>query len=63
VLSLNTTAADVAAADTAAGAFGLARGSKDAALVVTLPPGQYTAIVSGTDNATGAAIVEVYELP
>jgi peroxiredoxin len=47
----------------AAGAFALTPGSRDAALVVTLPPGSYTAQVSGTGNATGVAIVEVYELP
>jgi len=63
VLPMTTTAADVAAADNGSGAFALAPGSKDAALVVTLPPGQYSAIVSGANNTTGAAIVEVYELP
>lgn len=36
-------------------------GSKDAALVLTLNPGDYTAIVSGKDNGTGVALVEVYE--
>ena len=48
------------------GAFGLSPGSKDAALVVTLPPGSYTAQVSGVGTGTaaqGVAIVEVYELP
>ncbi len=45
------------------GAFALTPGSKDAALVVTLPPGSYTAQVSGVGNTTGVAIVEVYELP
>jgi peroxiredoxin len=45
------------------GAFALTPGSRDAAVVVTLPPGSYTAQVSGVANATGVAIVEVYELP
>ena len=45
------------------GAFALTPGSRDAALVVTLPPGSYTAQVSGVGNTTGVAIVEVYELP
>ncbi len=63
VLQFSTTAADVNAADTAAGAFALQPGSKDAALVVTLSPGAYTAILSGAAGATGAALVEVYELP
>ncbi len=37
--------------------------SKDAALVLELPPGAYTATVSGKQNTTGVALVEVYELP
>lgn len=32
-------------------------------LVLTLPPGRYTAQVSGADCGTGQAIVEIYELP
>jgi hypothetical protein len=57
------TAAQITAADTAAGAFPLAAGSTDSAVIVTLNPGQYTAIVSGANGGTGNAIVEVYELP
>ncbi len=34
----------------------------EAALVRTLPPGLYTAIVHGKNNATGVALVEVYNL-
>ncbi len=48
------------------GAFALTPGSKDAALVLTLPPGSYTAQVSGVGTGTaaqGIAIVEVYDLP
>ena len=45
------------------GAFALAPQSRDAALVVTLPPGQYTAQISGADGGTGVALVEVYEVP
>jgi hypothetical protein len=41
----------------------LRTGSKDAALVLTLPPGAYTATVSGVGTSTGIAIVEVYDLP
>jgi uncharacterized delta-60 repeat protein len=48
---------------TATGAFGLPRGSKDAALILTLPPGAYTALVSGAGNSTGIALVEVYDYP
>lgn len=44
-------------------AFGLRAGSKDAALVVELPPGEYTAHVQSADGAPGVALVEVYALP
>jgi hypothetical protein len=37
-------------------------GSHDSALVITLPPGNYTAAAAGTNNDTGVAIVEVYEV-
>src|SRR6185436_10732198 len=36
--------------------------SRDAAVVATLPPGAYTAQVSGVGGTTGTAIVEVYEV-
>jgi hypothetical protein len=45
------------------GAFNLTAGSRDAVLLVTLNPGTYTAQVSGVDNTTGVALVEVYEVP
>lgn len=46
------------------GAFEIAdRQSRDAMLLVTLPPGSYTAQVSGANNGTGVALVEVYEVP
>ncbi len=44
------------------GAFSLAAGSKDAAVVTTLPPGVYTAKISGVGGTTGVALVEVYEV-
>jgi photosystem II stability/assembly factor-like uncharacterized protein len=34
----------------------------DSAIIVTLDPGAYTAIVSGVNGATGIGIVEVYDL-
>jgi alpha-tubulin suppressor-like RCC1 family protein len=55
--------AALSAAFTATGAFGLASVSKDAALLVTLQPGAYTAQVSGVGDTTGVALVEVYEVP
>jgi peptidoglycan/xylan/chitin deacetylase (PgdA/CDA1 family) len=42
------------------GAFKLPATSKDAAIEMTLSPGPYTAVVSGTNGATGVALVEVY---
>jgi hypothetical protein len=48
---------------TSVGAFPLLTGSRDAALVVTLPPGAYSAQVSGIANGTGEALIEVYEVP
>ena len=45
------------------GAFSLAPTSKDAAVVVTLPPGAYTAQVAGVGETTGVALIEVYEVP
>ncbi len=45
------------------GAFQLPHGSQDAALLVTLPPGSYTAQVSGVENSTGVTLVEVYDVP
>jgi hypothetical protein len=35
---------------------------RESAMIVNLPPGNYTAIVRGTDNMTGVALVEVYDL-
>jgi len=50
------------AAAAAAGAFALPAGSKDAAIVIQLLPGVYTVQASGVGGATGAALLEVYEL-
>jgi hypothetical protein len=36
---------------------------REAALVASLPRGNYTAIVRGRNGTTGVAIVEVYNLP
>jgi len=47
---------------TSVGAFPLVAGSRDAALVVSLPAGGYTIQVSGADGGTGNAIIEVYEV-
>ena len=34
----------------------------ESAIIATLPPGKYTAIVRGKNNTTGVALVEVYDL-
>ena len=43
--------------------FPLPDNSKDAAMLITLPPGLYTAQVSGVGNTTGVALIEIYEVP
>lgn len=53
----------ITAASSLSGAFALPANSKDSAMLVTLPPGTYTAIVSGSGGTTGVALVEVYEVP
>lgn len=35
----------------------------ESAILTSLPPGNYTGVVSGKGNATGVALVEVYQLP
>ncbi|MBP8255671.1 MAG: hypothetical protein KAX37_00005, partial [Opitutaceae bacterium] len=52
-----------AAAASRVGAFELAQGSKDASMVVTLPPGAYTLHATSSNNGTGTALIEVYVLP
>ncbi len=45
------------------GAFPLQPGSADSVLLVTLPPGAYTAQVQDANGSSGLALVEVYEMP
>ena len=61
--SAGTDAALITAAAAQVGAFTLADGSKDCALLLYLAPGSYTAQISGVANTTGVALVEVYEVP
>ncbi len=57
-------AAELTAAFNSVGAFTLpAATSKDAALLISLPPGGYSVQASGVNNTTGTALVEVYEVP
>lgn len=54
--------ASLASTFAATGAFALAPGSRDAALVVTLGPGGYTVQVSGVGEVSGEALIELYEV-
>lgn len=56
--------ATLSAGFSSTGAFPLAdASSKDAAMIVTLAPGQYSVQVSSADGGGGTAIVEIYEVP
>ena len=55
-------AAQLAPAMAAVGAFPLKAGSRDAVLLLDLPPGSYTVQVAGVNGATGIALVEIYEV-
>jgi hypothetical protein len=44
------------------GASSLSSRSRDAAIIVTLAPGTYSATVSGVNNTTGVAQLEIYEI-
>lgn len=56
--------AQIAAAAAAVGAFAwTSASSHDSAILVTLPPGAYTAQVSGQSGDTGVALIEIYEVP
>lgn len=57
-------AAWLSATGSSVGAFALGGvATKDAALVITLAPGPYSARVSGVNGVDGTAIIEVYEVP
>lgn len=59
--STSADAAAISSGSVQVGAFTMA--NQDSALIATLPPGNYTAQVTGAGTATGIALVEVYELP
>jgi hypothetical protein len=56
-------AAEIAAASRQAGAFMLPPNSRDAAVLVSLRAGTYTARVAGVGDTTGTALVEIYVVP
>ena len=53
---------NAAAAAAIPGPFALNAGSKDAALLITLPAGAYTVQVAGANQSTGNALIEVYDI-
>lgn len=55
--------AELAPVFASVGAFALAPGSRDAALVLALAPGGYSAQVGTAGEASGAVLVEIYEVP
>lgn len=56
-------ALEIARVSPQVGAFALTTGSGDGALLIELAPGNYTAQVTGVAEATGVALIEVYEVP
>lgn len=59
----NWSGAEASSAASATGAFALAAGSRDSALIANLAPGGYTVELSGVSGATGVGLIEVYEIP
>jgi hypothetical protein len=55
--------AELRAAIVGSGAFALAEGSRDSALLATLDPGVYTAQATGVAGASGVGLLEIYEVP
>ncbi len=58
-----TNASAIDATAKAVHAFDFTPGSKDSAMLLTLPPGNYSAQVSGVNSTTGNGMIEVYEVP
>jgi hypothetical protein len=53
----------IAAAAAGVFAFNWPSTSIDSALLVTLPPGSYTAQIYGAAGDTGIGLLEIYEIP
>ncbi|HEX2853547.1 MAG TPA: M64 family metallopeptidase [Opitutaceae bacterium] len=58
-----TAAQAIFSATVACGLANFPENSANSAILATLPPGGYTAHVSGVGNTTGVALIEVYEVP
>ncbi len=61
--STSTDAAAIAETGAQVGAFAFSPGSADAALLLNLAPGAYTAQLTGISGTAGLALVEIYEVP
>ncbi len=55
--------AELSTAFAKVGAFALAANSADCAMLVSLPPGNYSVQLDGTGGTTGAGLIELYEVP
>ena len=53
--------ADIRVASLRVGAFALPAASRDAVILTTLPPGNYTATTSSPSNTSGTVLIEVYD--
>ncbi|MSU50273.1 MAG: exo-alpha-sialidase [Opitutus sp.] len=58
---ISRSGAAIAATAQRIGAFPLDAASRDAALLITFAPGNYTVVITGVDGTTGIALVEVYD--
>jgi hypothetical protein len=61
--SASAAAAAMSAAALQVAAFPLPAGSRDSPVLLALPPGPFTAQVSGVDGMVGIALIEIYEMP
>ena len=55
-------AAALARAASSVGAFALSSGAPDCAVMLTLPPGNYTATIRGINGTIGDVLAEIYDL-
>jgi hypothetical protein len=55
-------AAQIATTAASVGAFALAPGDLDSAVLISLAPGSYTATIKGVNGSTGDALAEIYDV-
>ena len=61
-IASNDNIGTVASGSDLSGIPGVPTNASESALLVTLPPGNYTAILSGSGTATGVALLEAYDV-